>query len=225
MIKQLLVAAMVASITINVPKNQIVQNTTITKEVKERKKKVKKYTTDYVNFRTKKSLESIVYEVLPINTEVKVYETTNKWTRVFYDGKKGYIYSEYLSDNLTVNTIATNRWGLNLSEEEKNLLASILWVEARGEGIIGEQAVCEVVLNRVYSNLFPNTLYEVLSQSGQFSSWNLKGSAIPGDMEYTAIENVLNGTSESTTIDTLYFSTSPQNNNITTVIGNHYFCR
>lgn len=47
-------------------------------------------------------------------------------------------------------------------------LARIIEVEARGKSLVGKTAVGNVVLNRVASPRFPNSVYEVIYQRGQF---------------------------------------------------------
>lgn len=122
----------------------------------------------------------------------------------------------------------SNRWGIRLSQEEIDLLACIVWVEARGEPDAGQQAVAEVVFNRMAHGSFPGTLYEVVSErSGgylQFTSWKYVSSAAPTEKEYRNIQAVLDGQTAYTNNNTVYFSTSPQTRNITCVIGGHYFC-
>lgn len=124
--------------------------------------------------------------------------------------------------------VPSNRWGIQLSKEEIDLLACIVWVEARGEPDEGQQAVAEVVFNRMLHGSFPGTLYGVLSErSGgyqQFTSWHYVSSAAPTEKEYRNIQAVLDGRTAYTNHNTVYFSTSPQTRNITCVIGGHYFC-
>lgn len=54
------------------------------------------------------------------------------------------------------------------SPQEKELLAKLVYAEARGEPLEGQIAVAAVVLNRVRSPLFPDTVGEVIYQPGQF---------------------------------------------------------
>ena len=49
------------------------------------------------------------------------------------------------------------------------MLAKILWLEARGESDRGEAAVVIVIVNRILSESFSDTMYEVLSDKNQFS--------------------------------------------------------
>ena len=48
-------------------------------------------------------------------------------------------------------------------------LAAAIFFEARGETIQGQIAVADVVLNRVASSRFPDTICEVVNQPKQFS--------------------------------------------------------
>lgn len=52
--------------------------------------------------------------------------------------------------------------------QDTALLAQLVSAEARGETFEGQVAVANVVLNRVRSPLFPNTVRGVIFQAGQF---------------------------------------------------------
>jgi spore germination cell wall hydrolase CwlJ-like protein len=52
---------------------------------------------------------------------------------------------------------------------QQQMLAMTMYHEARGEGLVGMQMVGEVVLNRVESIDFPNTVCAVVDQPGQFT--------------------------------------------------------
>lgn len=59
-----------------------------------------------------------------------------------------------------------------ISEADKVIMAKTLWGEARGETDEGVKAVAAVILNRLASSRYPNTLAGVCRQSKQFSCWN-----------------------------------------------------
>lgn len=62
---------------------------------------------------------------------------------------------------------------ITLSDEEVNLIALVTMAEAEGECEEGKRLVIDTILNRVDSEHFPNTVYEVIYQPSQFSSmWN-----------------------------------------------------
>ena len=113
-----------------------------------------------------------------------------------------------------------------MTQEEIDLLARIVWLEAQGEPVEGQQAVVEVVFNRMASELYPDTLYEVLSQNNpvQFCSWKNRDRAVPTEKEHQSIEDVLTGKTAILRNDTMYFSTFPLTENVECKIGGHYFC-
>ena len=122
--------------------------------------------------------------------------------------------------------VYSNRWEISLTEEEIDLLAKIVWLEANGEPVEGQEAVVEVVFNRMASDLYPNTLYDVLSQNKpvQFASWKRRDKAQPTEKEYDSIYNVLNGNTDLLRNDTMNFSTYPLTSHLDVKICCHYFC-
>lgn len=62
-------------------------------------------------------------------------------------------------------------------------MAAIIWCEARGESYEGQLAVGTVVMNRVESPRFPNTIEGVISQKGQFSPYRSGKYALALSME------------------------------------------
>ena len=60
----------------------------------------------------------------------------------------------------------------SIYDDELYLLASVIYGEGRGEPYEGQVAIGAVVLNRVESERFPNSVYEVIFQNGAFSAVN-----------------------------------------------------
>ena len=94
-----------------------------------------------------------------------------------------------------------------VSAEDLELLACIIQCEAEGEPYEGKLAVGSVVLNRVASSSFPNTIMGVIYQSGQFSpvaSGRMAARLAAGANSecYQAAQEVLNG---NITVPYLYF--------------------
>jgi len=54
-----------------------------------------------VNFREAPALDSEVIKVLPYGTKVVLSESGEEWTKVNWDGKTGYVYSVYLTTELS----------------------------------------------------------------------------------------------------------------------------
>ena len=110
-----------------------------------------------------------------------------------------------------------------ITGEEREILARIVYLEARGECAEGRQAVAEVVLNRVQSDAFPDTVAEVVFQPGQFSTADDLADAEPGENEYAAVDQAAEGPA-ALPEGVVYFSRNPQNDRIFGQIGNHWFC-
>lgn len=60
----------------------------------------------------------------------------------------------------------------NFTDEEVMMIAKMIYGEARGESYLGQVAVGAVIVNRVYSSLFPNTVAGVLFQKSQFTAYS-----------------------------------------------------
>ncbi|HET7560138.1 MAG TPA: spore cortex-lytic enzyme [Limnochordia bacterium] len=78
---------------------------------------------------------------------------------------------------------------------DQTLLARIVAAEARGEPYAGQVAVAAVILNRVQSSQFPNTVSGVIFQPGAFESVSngLFWSRTPDATEQNAARDALNG--------------------------------
>ncbi|AXI29029.1 N-acetylmuramoyl-L-alanine amidase [Priestia megaterium] len=57
----------------------------------------------------------------------------------------------------------------SISKSDKDLLARLVQAEAKGEPYAGKVAVATVVLNRVDSDSFPNSIHDVIYQGTQFT--------------------------------------------------------
>lgn len=112
---------------------------------------------------------------------------------------------------------------IQLTAAEMKTLAELIWVEARGESKEGQQAVAEVVLNRLNSGKFGETLSNVIYGEGQFRSVPFLDDAEPYQCQYQAIERALYGPYVLPE-NVLYFATFPTNNRIWGTIGAHIFC-
>jgi N-acetylmuramoyl-L-alanine amidase len=70
-----------------------------------------------------------------------------------------------VSTNTNTNTVTNSK----VSSSEKDLMARLVRAEAESEPYAGKVAVAYVILNRIDSTEFPNTVHDVIYQSGQFS--------------------------------------------------------
>lgn len=104
------------------------------------------------------------------------------------------------------------------------LLARVIWTEARGEPFIGKVAVGAVVMNRVEDDRYPDTVTAVIEAPGQFA---VSRGTRPGPECYEAARAAMAG--EDPTGGALYFwsrddgwiGTRP----VTARIGGHTFAR
>src|SRR5690606_10702790 len=58
----------------------------------------------------------------------------------------------------------------SLNQYEMDVMARVIYSEARGEPYIGQVAVGAVVMNRIQSPDFPDNIYEVVFQPGAFTA-------------------------------------------------------
>lgn len=83
-----------------------------------------------------------------------------------------------------------------LSVTDKGWLMLIAQAEAEGEGVEGKAAVMKVVLNRVESERYPDTITEVIFEKNQFSTALAGGrlyEAKPDDECHKAVELIEKG--------------------------------
>jgi len=112
---------------------------------------------------------------------------------------------------------------IKLTDEEYQLLAEVIWVEARGESAQGQQAIAEIVFNRMLSEDFSDTLTGVIYADGQFRSVEFIEDAEPCQAQYDAIDDALSGP-YVLPIDVFYFGAYRSMDNAWGTIGNHTFC-
>ena len=128
---------------------------------------------------------------------------------------------------LGINVSASSRSG---GSGDVDLLARLISAEARGEPYTGQVAVGAVVLNRIESPAFPNSMSGVIYQSGAFtclSDGQFWGEVT--DSSYKAARDALNGWDPSGGA-LYYFNPNTATSSwiwsrpVLAVIGKHYFC-
>lgn len=112
-----------------------------------------------------------------------------------------------------------------------NLLARLIYGEARGESYTGQVAVGAVVLNRVKSSKFPNTMSGVIYQAGAFDAVSDgQINLTPNSTAKKAAQDAINGWDPSYGA-IYYFNPSTATNKwiwsrpMTVTIGKHRFCK
>ena len=117
------------------------------------------------------------------------------------------------------------------SSSDIYLLAKVIAAEARGESYIGQVAVGAVVLNRVDSSSFPDTVAGVVYQKGAFSAvTDSNWSVSPDATSRKAAQDAINGWDPSG--GSLYYYNPAKTSNrwirtrpVVTTIGSHVFCK
>ncbi len=105
------------------------------------------------------------------------------------DGAVGPSTAAALGITLT-GTVAASTY----QESEVRILARLVSGEARGEPYVGQVAVAAVVLNRVKSPAFPNTISGVVFQTGAFDAvWDGQFDMEPTENSIRAARDALNG--------------------------------
>lgn len=199
---------------------------------------------DALRIRKEPSMEAEVYGMLPKGDIVEVLrEEDDGWLCVDYEGSDGYVSAEYvildfiIDSGETVEEIKARQEAEEEAKRHRNygeyttdadttlLLAALIQCEAGGESYEGQVAVGAVVMNRVRSGAYPNSIHGVIYASGQFTpamtgklnrvyeSGNIKASCIQ------AAQEALSGVSNVG--DLTHFRRNNGREGL--VIGNHVF--
>ena len=112
---------------------------------------------------------------------------------------------------------------LSLSDADVEMLAKLVCAEADGEPFEGQQAVAEVILNRVAASNFPGTVTGVIKAPDQFRAASQLYRAKPTHVQYEAVRRAWKGPYVLDK-DVVFFSTGAVNKNVWGTIGNHTFC-
>ena len=90
--------------------------------------------------------------------------------------------------------LAYSPWDTSYTNDELMLLARVIYAEAAGEPYTGKVAIGAVVLNRVRSPLFPDTVAGVIYEPWQFSCvGNWMFNSYPNEESIRAAKDALAG--------------------------------
>lgn len=200
--------------------------------------------TQALRVRKAPSTEASILGNLPRGEIVEVLsEAEDGWVCVDYEGKDGWVSGEYVALDFVIDSGETMEEIKAREEAEREakrhvnygqyttdadttlLLAALIYCEAGGESYEGQVAVGAVVMNRVRSSAYPDSIHGVIYASGQFTpamngkvnrvyeAGNIKESCI------RAAEEALSGVSNVG--DCTHFRRNNGRDGI--VIGNHVF--
>lgn len=146
--------------------------------------------TDALRVRKEPSTEAGVYGMIAQDDEMEVIEVVDEsWISVDYEGKTGYVSAEYVLTDFHIDAgetiqeikdreraeaeakakLTANLGAVVANADDTRLLGALIQCEAGGESEEGKLAVGAVVMNRVRSGAYPDTIFGVIYASGQFT--------------------------------------------------------
>lgn len=146
-------------------------------------------TAEALRVRTTPDTDSEIYGMLPKGEFVEVIcnDEESGWVCIDYDGNDGYVSAEYVKMDFLIDAGETmeeikareeaereakrhvNYGAYTTDADTKLLLAALIQCEAGGEPYEGQVAVGAVVMNRVRSAAYPDSVHGVIYASGQFT--------------------------------------------------------
>jgi len=150
--------------------------------------KIARVNVECLRIRKGPSTESETDGLFEINSEWTVLEELEGWVEVDYKGAVRYVSAEYVDVELFIENgetmeeikareaiaalekakLTANQGAYGATADETTLLGAIIQAEAGNQCYDGKLAVGAVVLNRVKSDRYPNTISEVIYAPGQF---------------------------------------------------------
>lgn len=135
-------------------------------------------------------------EVSEIEVEVPVYKEVEKIVEV---EKVVEIEVEKI-----VEIEVEQQYTYNITSAEREMLARLVYREANIESLECQKAVVSVVINRLHSGYWGNTIKQVIYAPGQFTPADLIWQTTPTEKNYQAVDEVIkNGVTLPTYV--LYF--------------------
>ena len=135
-------------------------------------------------------------------------------------------FEEWVKPHIEGMVPVYGRAGIDyISLDDFELMGKTVFAEAKTEEFEGQVAVAEVILNRVESKDFPDTVEEVIKQDGAFSSWG-NGSVETAPLDDECLEAVQDAVNERIFPDSVVYFREGRFHSFGTpytVIGHHYF--
>lgn len=200
--------------------------------------------TEALRVRKEPSMEADVLGNLPRGEIVEVIsQGEDGWVCVDYEGEDGWVSADYVTLNFIIDAGETmdeikareaaereakrhvNYGEYTTDADTTLLLAALIYCEAGGESYEGKVAVGAVVMNRVRSSAYPDSIHGVIYASGQFTpamsgkvNQVYESGRIPDEC-VRAAQEALSGVSNVG--DVTHFRRNNGRDGI--VIGNHVF--
>jgi len=96
---------------------------------------------------------------------------------------------------------------MNVTADEFNMLCCVVQREVADLGLLHKQMIVNVIMNRVRSKKFPDTVYEVLHQKNQFPTIKnyYNTTFVPDEVTVRAVSEVINGECPDLSEGAVYF--------------------
>ena len=118
---------------------------------------------------TSKSINATASQISDAEAQALAYEQQIKEQEENISALQAKLVEEIRMAQLAAQSSWRDISEVTFAEGERYLLANLIYCEAGGESYAGQVAVGSVVMNRVLSSVYPNTITGVIYQSGQFS--------------------------------------------------------
>ena len=210
--------------------------------------------TETLRVRKEPNLDSGVLGLLAMGEAVEAVEEQGDWVSISYEGVTGYVASKYVKVEFDLDTAESveaikareeaekeaaraqaaaereatrkqQKEAVLTSASELNILAALVQCEAGGESYEGQLAVASVVMNRVRSGAYPNTVTDVIYASGQFSPANstkMSNLALTGNIKASCLQAAQEAINGNCNVGyALQFRRAVNKDGI--IIGNHVF--
>lgn len=155
---------------------------------------------------------------VPLSAVVEAFDAKLSW-----DGTNGTIH-------ITRGSGGIQSGDSYYDQEDLFWLSRLIYAESGNQPLEGQMAVGNVVMNRVASPVYPNTVQGVLAQKNQFSTYKSGALAnrTPNQSSVIAAKLVLDGGEVAETDGALYFDSSSnswasRNREFAAVLGGHKF--
>ena len=196
-----------------------------------------------VRVRMEPNMQADIYGLLAYDDSVEFIDVVNSnWISVDYNDEIGYINTDYVNVKFHIDEGETmevirvrereeaerkrkaNRGAVAADADELRLLGALIYCEAGNQPYEGMVAVGAVVMNRVKSGAYPNTIHSVIYASGQFTPamTGKVAKAYEGNVPelcLQAAQVVING--ETTVGDATHFRRAGKREGY--VLGDHVF--
>ena len=133
-------------------------------QVKAEKKKVNSYVQQ-----TSSEISATASEISDAEAQALAYEAQIKEQEANIEYLKKKLAEEQALSKLAAQSSWRDISEVQFEESDRYLLANLIYCEAGGEPYAGQLAVGAVVINRVLSSVYPNTVTGVIYQKYQFS--------------------------------------------------------